>query len=425
MIGMQLFFLVISILGIVLMAVLYAIRWVAGQGEIPPERIPARQGLEIFYRIVIYGLCLTLPATFLPIFVTFVFSAIFIGVMFQWRSLSHREAVQTLNESIRLACQNEGSITKVANGFGSRNATFLGAQAKAFAIGLERGADIVSLIHWLQIPLETETLLAIQHKKDSTWSTASKREVLLGGMRLDADDQYSATPLWSYFFTVMLFINLLILFLVTFIVPTMKEMMNEFDLGSPALDNHWFTLGINNVPMISIILMLGWAMLRLTYWLTNWKWLRWLLPFSVPIKRAQNQSEWLNGLAAAVDAGQESSQALHSLIAAYRDPGAVQSLRLAATKTEQGMPLSIALSSSGLIPKRSATWIDAATKTDHLASSLRQIGRDLQRRAQMRFNSATAILFPLSVIVCGIVVLAVGHYLFLFLTTLITGLAPA
>ncbi len=399
------------------------VRRALSRRDLQPESLRAYTVLEFGYRGCQGFACFFASLALLPMNIGLVFSLALTSMWVYAIVLYRREAAATLCEAIQTVCRTQGSLAALTRDFGWGDATLLGARCRAFAAGLERGADPVPLARWMRLPLDMETLLFLQHRHQAAWK--SPRAAVAGQPTLSIGSQASGWPAGTqlaYLLGILLSSGLVIVFVSQFVMPSIQEMLLEFEIELASWQERWFS-AFQWVPPVLVLVVVLWGGLAFLFWITDWNHLLMLLPISGPLIHARRRAACLRGVAAAIDAGCESSQALQLTSAATTNRGQQVRLTKALAIAQRGATLGDALCRSGIAPGPTAAWIESAVQTGRVADTLRTLADDLLRRSQLRADTVMAVLFPVGILLCGAFVLSFSYLLLHALTALIHGLA--
>lgn len=415
---------VILVLGLLPAATAAAVRHEMSRNR---RIVPSTLRLAVWATLQWGGVALVLfvlPLALLPLYVGVIIAGLLVSFLIVALLGRRRDSIAVLNESVRVISRRGGSLADMAEAYSHGDPSVLAGRARRFADAIRRGMPPEQAARQVRLPLDAETVLALEHRGQSSWSEAGQ----------EADDAHrpsgfpaSAWPAASqaaYFLTMLVATMLISTFLMLFIGPTLQYASEEFQIEtqlSRASDSgqlRWILI----LPAILGGAFLAWGLLQLAYWITDWRWIARLLPLSGRLLQSRRRGKSLRGLAAAIDAGSEVSQALQMVSAARFRPGENARLHRAAALAASGSSLGGALQKAGLVDRRQRPWIDAAVATGRVAEALRGVAASAERHARVRFESASAIVFPLGVLGCGLVILWVANLVFGSLVELIHAL---
>ena len=417
--------LVITVLGLLPAATAAAVRYeMARNARVVPG--PLRL---VFWAAVQWGgvalVLLALPQALMPTYIGVVIGFILVSLLILALLGRRHESVALLNESIRVICRRGGSLADMAEAFARGDPSVLAGRARRFADAVRRGVPADQAARQARLPLNAETMLALDHRQQPAWQQAGQEsdEGYRGGEFPRVT--WPAASQAAYFLTLVIGALLVTAFLTTFIVPTLREMSEELEIQL-SLNRPGARQQVDAVVAVVTLLSLAVvviAALHLLYWITDSRWIGRLLPVTGPMLQSRRRSSSLRGVAAAIDAGTEASQALTMASQAGFRTGESVRLRRAAALAASGTSLGRALHDAGLVDGRQQPWIDAALSTGHVADALRNVAASAERYARIRFDAMSTVLFPLGVLGCGLLILWVARLVFGSIVDLINAMA--
>lgn len=405
---------VITALGLLPAATAAAVRFESARN---PRKLPGTLRLAFWAVLQWAGVAVVLfflPLAVLPQYIGLIISCLLVSFLFLAVLSRRREALDVLNESVRLLARRGGSLADMAEAFAHGDASVLAGRARRFADALRRGTPPAMAAARVRLPLDAETVLALEHRDESAWSTVGEKGGNAARPTAIPASAWPAASQAAYFFALLVTTVLISTFLMVWIVPTLQAMGEEFQIDTRlthASDRGQLRL-ILRLPVLLAAALVVWSALQLVYWITDWRWIGRLLPLSGPLTRSRRRGDLLRGVAAAIEARNEFSQALQMVLRVRVRPGEKSRLRRAAAMAASGHSHGDALRRAGLVDASERVWIDAAEANGRLAEALRSIAGAAERRAQVRFESALAILFPMGILGCGLLILTVSHLVF-------------
>jgi type II secretory pathway component PulF len=217
----------------------------------------------------------------------------------------------------------------------------------------------------------------------------------------------------------------IVTFVMLNIVPVFAKMFEEFDLPLPAptvwLVNAAFYLS-HKWPLILFTLfpaMLGLLLLDAYFFSVA----AFLFPPLELLRLRRHGTIILRGLAAMVRQRRPLDEALR--LAASNYPVWMIARRLESVYNEfhLGLPWQESLRKFGFVSKYDAAVLQAAERAGNLDWALSDVADSMERRLTMRARVVVNVLFPLLVLVLGVLVFSIVVGLFLPLVALIQGLA--
>jgi general secretion pathway protein F len=211
-------------------------------------------------------------------------------------------------------------------------------------------------------------------------------------------------------------------FLLVFIVPKFEKIFADLKLKLPPLTDvvigvgRWFERygGLMVLAAVPLSIALFVSLLSPT--------VRWHLPGFGLIARMHTQSRLLRMLALLLEARKSLPEALSVLLASGYFRGVARTRLLEAQRSiAQGGALADSLQRAGLLPQRMVPLVQAAQRAHNLPWALAELGESLARRAARISQRISLALFPVAVVIAGLLVAFVALGVFLPLIALING----
>lgn len=365
-----------------------------------------------------------LPLASIPPNIGIIMSAMLIALIVHGVILRRREFARSLNDTVLTVCTYGGTLSEVLRAFVWGRPYVMAGRVRLFCIALDRGAEPVEAARMIRLPLEIDTLLALQHRGEA----GTPKGVGDGD---DTDLELPPTDLWpagsqlAYLVSLMIGGTFIAYFLLLFIVPTFDEMFEEFDLepisaspGGPVGQ----TILMVGLPLLLLILF-AIGLLVFLLWLTDYRWVARCLPFLGPLLLSHRRANCLRGLARVIESGREASSALASASEVELRIGQQRRLRKAASLVGAGTGFAPALGQAGLIERSAESWVEAAAANHRLPATLRALAESMTRRARVRFDTAMSVIFPIGVMLVGLFVFWLAWWVVGSLAGLIHGLS--
>lgn len=365
-----------------------------------------------------------LPMASIPPNIAIIFSAMLIALIVHAVVLRQREFAQSLNDTVLTVCTYGGNLSEVLRALAWGRPYVAAGRIRLYCIALDRGADPVQAARLTRLPLEIDTLLALQHRGEQG-APVGTPEAEQSDLELPPTDLWPAGSQLAYLVSLLVGGMLIAHFLLMFIVPTYVEMFEEFEL-EPIGASPGGPLGravlLFGLPLLFLVLSAV-GLLMLLLWMTDYRWVARCLPLIGPLLLSHRRANCLRGLARVIDSGREASAALASASEIELRHGQRSRLRKAASLVGAGTDFAPALGQSGLIERSAEPWVEAAAANDRLPATLRALAESMTRRARVRFDSGMSIIFPLGVMLIGAFVLWLAWWVIGSLAGLIHGLA--
>jgi type IV pilus assembly protein PilC len=235
-----------------------------------------------------------------------------------------------------------------------------------------------------------------------------------------------AIPKVLYPLFVLLFMMAATSFLLIFIVPKFEKIFADFSKHMPGFrlpeeTELFISVGRWFVKYALLVVASAFAVVALLIASST---ACWYCPGVSRLYRMHARGRLLRMLAIMLDAGDTVPEALTLLVDSRYFKGTVQRrLRKVRAAIEHGEPLPESLHREGLLPNSMLPLLQAAERARNLPWAMLELGDHLGRRSVNLSERITAAVFPLTVILTGIVVGFVIIALFMPLVTLITELA--
>lgn len=365
-----------------------------------------------------------LPLASIPPNIGIIFSAMLVALVIHAVVLRQREFASTLNDMVLTVCTHGGRLSDVLRALAWGKPYVMAGRIRLFCVALDRGADPVQAARLTRLPLEIDTMLALQHRGE-LGAPVGTLEAEESDLELPPTDLWPAGSQLAYLVSLLVGGAIIANFLLLFIVPTFDAMFEEFNLqtigASPGGPVGRAVLLVG-LPLLLIGLSIV-GLLMLFLWLTDYRWLARCLPLIGPLMLSHRRANCLRGLARVIESGREASVALANASEMERRHGQRTRLRKAASLVGAGTAFAPALGQAGLIERSAEPWVTAAAANDRLPPTLRALAESMRRRARVRFDSAMSIIFPLGVVVAGMFVLWLAWWVIGSLAGLIHGLS--
>jgi type II secretory pathway component PulF len=194
-------------------------------------------------------------------------------------------------------------------------------------------------------------------------------------------------------------------FFSAYILPRLARIFSDMHIPLPdvtvrflafselAEDYFWIPIFVVAAGLFAVALL--WALTTL----------RWFCPVVGRIYRMHIQSRVLKPLGVLLQAAQPAPEALALLAESRTFRGiAVRRLRRCGRRVEAGEPLSDSLYRAGLLPQHMVPLVHSAERAQNLPWVLNELGDFLDERAIVRMRQLSLGVFPVSVVILGLLV---------------------
>jgi hypothetical protein len=335
-------------------------------------------------------------------------SLLFAGLLYFFLLQSHwmRSARELrLFGSILVATHRAGgSIPDVLEAYGRTNPTMNGARAQLTAQRLRSGGNLLAESERFHLCLPVADRLELAEKPTGAmWRRATPAEQ-------DADAMLvSKLAMLTVYVPLVVMIAIMIFtFLFLWILPTLQEMFEEFDLQSSGVE---LIAVVCNVVLPIMVAVMSLAVLYvgavLFFWIIGFDGALRMLPCYGRIIRDRRRILLLDSLAATTSRGIALPDALRSLSRVAMGRGEGRLLDRCVRELERGRSWSQAM--TGLLDRHQIDWAAAAEQNGHLPATLSRIGTLVRNRVQRYAELCVAVAIPLAVFLLAIPVIMVCY----------------
>lgn len=351
----------------------------------------------------------------LPSFLGLVVTVLLVFAVSDFLLRRRRTTIDAFNSVLKTVVSHGGDLTSVAVSFSKSGP--LSGQAYEFARRLMMGQDPLEAAARSKVPLQLSTAVLMQTKLDGGETGGKPRSVnkKLGIAKASANDFDSSfnrnsagsigiNPIsiqgrMLYLFVTASMTLSVMVFMKTFIAPTLELMFEELGMNTTGFDQR-FSL----TPALLVYLLIVGLILAYTVFSRS-SFLGMNLPqwFPTMPRLAIQKSELLHGLADAVDAGWPLGRAL--AVAHTISISQAERYRLQQTMEwiEQGRSPAEAIHRAGYLPSKDVGWIEQAPP-GRLASMLRMVGDRRVRDAYFNLGWTINVIFPVLILILAAVV---------------------
>jgi type II secretory pathway component PulF len=208
------------------------------------------------------------------------------------------------------------------------------------------------------------------------------------------------------------------------IVPQFWKMFSELHTPLPPLfmvvvagSNWFFTSGLGTILLLLFILLLFYVLLRCTGLIS------WNPPGTGRFLRRLDSAVILDALALVTERGQPLSGGLDALAQSYPDRSVRQRLRRVVGDIARGLDSTGSLLAHGLLSRADAAVLRAAQRVGNLPWAMAEMADSNRRRLAYRIHVLLQTVFPLVIIVYGIITMLFVTALFMCLPAMIEKMA--
>ena len=209
-------------------------------------------------------------------------------------------------------------------------------------------------------------------------------------------------PRLVYPLFLLLFISAIMGWWMTWVAPRMMRIFQDFDMELPELT--WQLIDLWE-PFVH---GLGWGVLGLAALLGLWlasSAVRWYFPGLGRLYRMRVQSQLLKMLALLLDTDKPVPESLAVLASSGYFARVVRKrLNAVRYRVEQGEPLADSLRRKGLLPSAMVPLVQAAERARNLPWALAELGENRANRRVRNLRRISLLLFPVIVVVIGLMV---------------------
>lgn len=333
----------------------------------------------------------------------------------EWRSLLW---------SLSAGAERGIPLDQVARAFACERADEIGLRAARLADYLAGGTPLPDALLRAKTALPLDGILAARYGMETGSLAPAIARIAKRQVELD-DAVRSVFEKIFYFFLVGGFMSIMISFMMLKIIPVFAKMFQEFGLELPPV-----TLAVVTVSdfvvgyfifLLPILLLLGVVFLIGGLYYVGW------LPRDFPVvnslTRRYDGALVMRTLGLAALQERPFANVIAILARLYPKRSVRGSLDVAGRYIDRGEPWSSSLQKTGIITLADASVLEAAQRTGNVAWALEEMAESSMRRWIYRLRLASNVLFPIMVLVLGLIVAFLVIGLFIPLVSLIQGLS--
>ena len=334
-----------------------------------------------------------------------------------------RTRQRSLLAAMALAAEKGLPLAPTIEAFAEEHPGIYGRRALKLARLLRAGVPLATAIEQVRGILPPQAILAVRLGEQSSSLGPALREV---------SDRYVAQqPLRrivagrvTYVVNVLLIMAIIMVFITIKLVPAFVKIFDDFDVPLPPLtifliSSLHFLENSGALLAVLVILCLGASYALLSF-------MGWIEPGTFGLSRffiRLDRAAILRTLSLAVERGRPLRETLQALATWYPKRFVRQKLVRADAALGQGQPWQQGLRTVGLIGATDVAILSTAERAGNLAWALREAADSNERRFLYRMDVLGEILFPMSILALGFVVMLVVVAYFMPLIVLIRSLA--
>lgn len=230
----------------------------------------------------------------------------------------------------------------------------------------------------------------------------------------------------AYLLSVLLAMQVVTMFIIYFIAPKLQAIFYDFGIELPRMTtltiqaSSWASgpIGLLLVPLV-----LGELLALLLLLFGAFDFFQWEVPLIDGLFRRRHSALLLRSLALTIEGQRPIGKALDALSEEYPSAWARKRLRKAAFKVSKGGDWALALYEQGLIRRSDAALLLSAQRVGNLPWALREAAAATERRLGHRLRVLSEVLFPVAIVLMGLLVFVFAVAYFYPLVILIERLA--
>jgi type II secretory pathway component PulF len=349
-------------------------------------------------------------------------AAVTVLIMFtvRYREMERRSLLWML----AVAMDKRVPLAGAAHAFADERRDGIGRQTRRLAVTLEGGAPLNRAFSSAGIPLPIDALVAMRIGSHTGGLPELLKSVNGSGALADTATQ-AATGRVTYLIFLTVFTAAPLGFLCIKIFPAYRKIFADFRAELPTP-----TLAVMNAVDRFVFSPLGPLFVLFIFAVLFYVVGRYcgLIRWDAPIVRSftikLDQALIMRALAQGVAQRQPIPRMLDGLAKQYPKPHIRSRLSRAWTRTSNGANWCDALTSVGLLPNADASVLRSAERVGNLPWALNETAERLSRRFSTRVTTATAIIFPIVLVLLGSITFFASVGMILPLSKLILKLAP-
>ncbi len=357
--------------------------------------------------------------------VTIVFGIVLLMAFDRFRQGEHRSLVWTL----AVAAQRGVPLPEAARAFADETQNDSGARALALAQSLERGQPLSQAVRDARLRMSTPIRVAVRIGESLGMLGQAMRQQLDDASDTDGLIR-SVTSRFMYLYIVIVVLSGVLSFVMLRIVPVFQKMFEEFGLELPTMTKSLIDVSdwmVNrgwyiSIPTILVMSIVAWIVpIVVVCYMVGW------FPRDLPLVwrffKRYDGAIVMRGLALTTRRGVSLVEGLNLLAATYPIRRVGKELELATIRVMQGDDWRLTLLQAGLVSPADAAVLAAAERVGNLPWALEEMADSALRRQLYRLQVAMQVLYPVLILLIGMLVAFFVVGLFLPLVSLIQGLS--
>jgi general secretion pathway protein F len=357
--------------------------------------------------------------------VAVVFGVVLLMAYDRFRQGEHRALVWTLAS----AAQRGIPLPEAARAYADETQDDTGARSLALAQSLERGQPLSQAVRDARLRMSTPVRVAVRLGESLGMLGQAMRQQLEDANDTDSMIR-SVTARFFYLYVVLVVLAGTITFVMLRIVPVFQKMFQEFGLELPLTTQMlinwtnwlvhygWYILN----PLLLIMAVCAWIIpIVAVCYMVGW------FPRDLPLVwrffKRYDGAIVMRGLALSIRRGVSLVEALNLLAATYPIRHIGRQLEWVTARVSQGADWRQSLLQTGLISSADAAVLAAAERVGNLPWALEEMADSALRRQLYRLQVAMQLLYPVLILLVGLLVAFFVVGLFLPLISLIQGLS--
>lgn len=360
---------------------------------------------------------LAIVGSLVPIQIVIFFAVAMLFFQIQIAVTSRRRETESLGVLMTQVHHGGGSIPDLLEAYSRSNQTLTGAKARLTADGIRRGESVLAASGRMKLRLPTTVRLALSSPPGEIRNNTFTNTLGIEDPTLIA----KLAMVTTYIPLLIFFMILVYLFLAIAILPTFKEMFQEFGMAGVGVElleslSRWV------LPLIVAFLVIGvlYTLFILFLWLIGLNGALRGLPVFGGLIRRSRQATLLHALAFSTSQERSLPDAFRDLKQATNFQSERRILDRCVSDIEHGGATSIAL--SRLLNRSQIAWVSAADENKHLSVTLATLAETSRMRLRRQIEWSVAVFLPLAILFCAIPVGLVCYAVMRTLTDLIMGL---
>jgi len=386
----------------------------------PPEKPKTRWGLvfALVAMLLLFVLWLmlvsyaVLPGGSIPL--VFLFAcALGAGAIVARRRTSQQDSLLWM---LAIAADHGMPLATTARAFADQFGWWYRRRVLRLAERLERGESLADAIDGVRRLVSPDARLMIRAGRESGRLGQTLRTAVAARSEV-ASLRTGVAAKFSYLLGLLLIVQVIFGYLLYFVMPKYEAIFMDFGVDLPEVTKwiiqggYFFATYFFWVPLLTVVLLIW-----IPFAVASWSGLN--FPLLSRFFRRRHSTLILRALGPFVEAGLPIERGMDMLANHYPTKWVRRRLIEAAQRVRQGADWRAALVSEGLIREADRDALSAATVMGNLSWAMNDLAEAAERRGRVRIEAWAQTLFPVGVVVMGVLILFVGMGFFLPLVTL-------